>query len=96
MKTNESQNDHGKPEKDVCVIAVTTQGDWEKTFEKTSKVSEVIAAIIKHFGFAGNGKYELRLQPGSTETMKPERTLVSYGLSEKCEKVFFTDLGNAA
>jgi len=83
-------------DKDVCLIIQTSQGEWKTLFPKTTKVSEVITAVKQHFNFAETGKYEMRLESNPKETLKPERTLVSYGLSEVCQKVVFTDMGNAA
>lgn len=83
-------------DKKVCLIIKTTQGTWTEKFEKTDKVSDVITAVIKHFNFAPNGNYKLRLTSNPHEDLKPERTLVSYGFSAECQEVVFTDLGNAA
>lgn len=93
---NAGQNDH-KNEREACLILLTTQGDWKNAFDKTTKVAEVITAVVLKFGYANNGTYELRLQSNPKEPLKPERTLVSYGLSdEECHKIVFTDLGKAA
>lgn len=98
---HQNQNGHNdqnnNKDKDVCLIIITTQGEWQNNFLKTSKVSEVITSVIQHFGFAPNGTYELRLQSNLQEPLKPERTLVSYGLADdECHKVVLTDLGMAA
>ncbi|HEY4785390.1 MAG TPA: multiubiquitin domain-containing protein [Bacteroidales bacterium] len=79
----------------IKVIICTAQGDWETEFLKTVKIAEVIEAVKSHFGFAQNGKYELRLSSNPNESLKPERTLVSYGIKDG-DKLIFTDLGNAA
>jgi len=80
---------------EIRVIICTSQGDWETEFPKTIKIFEVIEAVKSHFGFAQNGKYELRLSSNPNESLKPERTLVSYGIKDG-DKLIFTDLGNAA
>jgi hypothetical protein len=93
--TNGGHDDHNQEKKEACLIILTPQGEWKHTFQKTDKVSEVLNATVQHFNFATNGKYELRIDP--KEEMKPERTLVSYGLADgECHKVTFTDLGIAA
>lgn len=95
--TNEKKGHDQHEKKEVCLIVVTTQGEWQSNFPQTTKVSEVISKVIQHFGFATNGTYELRLQSNPSEALKPERTLVSYHLvDDECHKVVFTDLGMAA
>lgn len=71
----------------------TTRGTWDKaTFSKTSKIQEVIQATVQHFGFAPNGNYSLSLKANSDKPLKPDRTLVSYGIKDG-ETLVFTDLG---
>jgi len=60
----------------------TPAGDWDTSFEKTTKVQDVIIAVINHFSFAQNGKYELVLESKPDNPLKPERTLVSYGIKD--------------
>jgi hypothetical protein len=81
-----------KQDHELTLVIETSQGEWESNFPKTYKVSEVIAAIIKHFGFSGEGKYQLKLSNG--ETMNPERPLVSYHLKDG-DHLTFVDLGVA-
>lgn len=77
---------------DVTITIQTTQGSWDNaTFPKTDQVSKVIQAIVDHFGFAKSGKYELSFKG---ETMKPDRTLVSYGVKTG-DTLVFTELGVA-
>ena len=85
--TEKARND-----KDLEIKIETTQGPWDTTFSKTTKVQEVISAIIEHYGFAKNGNYELRLVREPNEPLKPERPLVSYGIRDK-DILRFTDLG---
>ncbi|MBI4744222.1 MAG: hypothetical protein HY776_05330 [Actinobacteria bacterium] len=82
-------------EKNELTIKIeTTQGTWEATFKKTDKVQEVIQAVIGHFGYSPDGKYELRLESNPDEVLKPERPLVSYGIKDG-DILVFTDLGVA-
>ncbi|MGB7123404.1 MAG: EsaB/YukD family protein [Thermoplasmata archaeon] len=79
---------------DLTLTIQTAQGDWANaTFPKTEKVSAVIQAVISHFGFSKSGNYELTLQ-GSTTPLKPERTLVSYGIKDG-NVLIFTEQGTA-
>ena len=81
-----------KSDQESTLIIETTQGNWETTFPKTAKVSEVIDAVRKHFGFSAEGNYELKLSTG--EVMKPERPLISYHLNDG-DRLTFVDLGSA-
>jgi hypothetical protein len=76
---------------DVTITIQTTQGNWNNAFPKTDKVSQVIQAVIAHFGFAANGKYELTFKE---KTLNAERTLVSYGI-DTGDLLTFTELGTA-
>lgn len=72
----------------------TVQGIFKTTFPKTTKVNEVIQAVIKHFNFAQNGKYDLRLETDPDNALESERPLVSYGIKDG-DVLIFTDLGVA-
>jgi hypothetical protein len=86
-------HDHGHGHDDELTIVIeSTQGNWETTFAKTAKVSEVIGATKQHFGFSQEGNYQLKL--ANRETMRPERTLVSYHLKDG-DHLTFVDLGVA-
>jgi len=83
-------------EKNNLTITIeTTKGKWENaTFTKTEKVQGVINAVVEHFGFAANGKYELRQASNPDVPLKPERPLVSYKIKDG-DVLVFTDLGVA-
>lgn len=85
----EKRNDN-----ELTITIQTPQGDWTTTFQKTAKVAEVIQAVIEHFGFAINGKYELKLENDPNTALKPERTLVSYGIKDG-DVLVFIDFGQA-
>jgi len=76
----------------LSILIESTQGNWEATFPKTAKVSEVIEATRQHFGFSQEGNYQLKLATG--ETMRPERNLVSYQIKDG-DHLTFVDLGVA-
>lgn len=84
----------GKDDKIISLVILTSDGTkkWEHDFPKTMKVSELIQEVVKHFGLAANGQYEVRLQSNLEEALKPERTLVSYHIEDE-SKVIFTDYG---
>lgn len=79
-------------DQEITLVIESTQGSWESPFPKTAKVSEVIEAVKKHFGFSNEGNYQLKLSNG--EVMRPERTLVSYHLKDG-DHLTFVDLGAA-
>lgn len=81
-------------DKELTITIQTPQGNLEETFPKTTKVQEVIDAVVKHFGFAQNGKYDLRLSTDPDNPLKPQRTLVSYGIKDG-DILIFTDMGVA-
>ena len=89
MGKNENSSD-----KHLNVTIQTTQGNLESTFLKTAKVQDVINETIQHFGYSKNGSYELRLEIKPDETLKPDRTLVSYSIKDG-DVLIFTDLGIA-
>jgi hypothetical protein len=84
-------HEHEQDQK-LTILIESTQGDWEATFHKTAKISEVIETTRQHFGFSHEGNYQLKLATG--ETMRPERTLVSYQLKDG-DRLTFVDLGVA-
>ena len=86
MSENEDNN--------ITVQIETTQGTWKTTFPKTTKVQEVIQAILSHFGFVANGRYELLLDNDPDNALTPERPLVSYSIEDN-DVLVFTDLGIA-
>lgn len=79
---------------ELDIIIQTPKGNWETTFPKTTKISEVLSAVIGHFGFANNGSYELRLNENPNEALKPERTLISYQIKDG-DILVFIDFGQA-
>lgn len=85
----------GRNDSILTVTIETSQGSWTHDFPKTAKVEDVLKQVIAHFGFAADGKYDLRLSTDPTHALKPERTLVSYGVKDGAVLVF-TELGNAA
>lgn len=83
-----------KEKNELSLIIQTPKGNWETTFSKTTKISDVLSAVINHFGFAPNGSYELRLDKNPNEALKPERTLISYQI-EDSDILVLVDFGQA-
>jgi len=84
-----------KHDKDLEITIETPKGSWkDATFQKTAKISEVITAVIGHFGFSKEGKYQLVLKNEPNKPLDPNRTLVSYGIKDG-DVLVFVDLGVA-
>lgn len=78
----------------VSLTIQTAQGVWnDATFKEEDKVKQVIEAVIAHFGFSPNGKYELTLK-GHSEPLNPDRTLESYRIKSG-SILIFTEKGTA-
>lgn len=90
---NKEQGSNRK-DKVLDLLIKTPSGDWEKSFLKTTKVSEVINAVVKNFGYAQNGHYELRLESDPNVALDPNRPLVSYGIKDN-DVLVFVDYGVA-
>ncbi len=89
-----SNEGKGRSDNELTIKIETTQGPWVTTFSKTSKIHEVIQAVLDKFGFSKSGKYELRLERMPDENLNHERTLVSYGIKDG-DVLRLTDLGVA-
>ncbi len=81
-------------DKELELIIKTPNGDWTKEFHHNTKIADVISAVVQHFNYASNGKYEIRLESNPETILKPERTLVSYKISDGTVLVFI-DFGAA-
>lgn len=79
---------------ELSLILQTPKGNWEASFPKTSKISDVLSDVISHFGFVPSGSYELRLDKNPNEALKPERTLISYHI-EDGDILVLIDFGQA-
>lgn len=66
----------------VTIKIQSTRGTKEFMFSEQAKVAEVIATAVQAFGFAPGDKFELVLATHAGEPLQPERTLVSYGITD--------------
>ncbi len=69
-------------DKSIELTIETTRGTKVLSFEKTAKVADVIAAAVREFGFSSGDRFELVLKSDTAEPLRPERTLVSYHLTD--------------
>ena len=67
-------------DKDINVVIETGQGVFEGVFEVTTKIREVIAAVVKELGLASGDVFELHLNGDPLEPT--DRPLVSFGLED--------------
>lgn len=60
----------------------SSRGTKEFSFDKQTKVSEVIVKAVSSFGFEVGDNFELMLSTNTEEALRPERPLVSYGIKD--------------
>lgn len=78
----------------LFIVVPTKPEPWEVTFQNTTKIEEVISAVIEEFEFASNGQYELKLDSDPDVELEPQRPLISYGIKDN-DKLIFIDFGQA-
>ncbi len=83
-----------KHDTNITILIRTPQKPWEHEFKSTTTIKQVIEDIVKHFSFAPNGTYELRLKTDEDNPLEPDKTLENYGIKDGAI-VIFTDLGVA-
>lgn len=69
-------------DKNLEIKIQSTRGTKEFSFPKATKIAEVIAQAVTVFGFAPGDKFELVLATKPGEPLQPERTLVSYHITD--------------
>jgi hypothetical protein len=79
-----------KDDKDITLIIQSPRGRKEMTFDKTTKVAEVIEAARQAFGFEP-GTFVLKR---GEEVLAPERPLVSYGLEDGDVVLLVPEMGS--
>lgn len=65
----------------IQVTIQSTRGTKQFDFEKTAKVADVIATAVAAFGFTQGDKFELVLATNPGQPLQPDRTLVSYQIT---------------
>ncbi len=66
----------------VTVNLKTTKGDWETTFQKSTRVKDVILALKVHFRLLKDGKFTLYNQTLPEIDFEPDRALVNYNVKD--------------
>ncbi len=66
----------------VTVNLKTTKGDWETTFQKSTRVKDVILALKVHFRFPKDSKFSLCNQTSPEIDFEPDRALVNYNVKD--------------
>lgn len=69
-------------DKNLDLNIKTTRGSKQFSFPKQTKIEEVIRQVVSAFGFAGGDSFQLVLASNPQEALQPERTLVSYHLTD--------------
>lgn len=71
-----------KEDKVLKLTVETTRGPQTVSFDKTAKISEVIAEVVRLCGFASGDRFDLFLKSDLQHPLQPERTLVSYHITD--------------
>jgi len=66
----------------VTVNLKTTKGDWETTFQKSTRVKDVILALKVHFRLPKDSKFTLYNQTLPEIDFQPDRALVNYNVKD--------------
>jgi len=66
----------------VTVNLKTTKGDWETTFQKSTRVKDVILALKVHFRLPKASKFTLYNQTLPEIDFEPDRALVNYNVKD--------------
>ncbi len=66
----------------VSVNLKTTKGDWETTFQKSTRVKDVILALKVHFRLPKDSKFTLYNQTLPEIDFEPNRALVNYNVKD--------------
>ncbi len=66
----------------VTVNLKTTKGDWETTFQKSTRVKDVILALKVHFRLPKDSKFTISNQTLPEIDFEPDRALVNYNVKD--------------
>jgi len=66
----------------VTVKLKTTNGMWETTFQKSTRVKDVILALKVRFRFPKDSKFTLYKQTLPEISFEPDRALVNYNVKD--------------
>jgi hypothetical protein len=80
-------------DKNLQLSISTSRGTKEFSFPKQTKVADVIHQVVTAFGFASGDRLQLVLASNPEEALQPERTLVSYHLTDGT-KLILTAVGS--
>ena len=66
----------------VTVNLKTANGDWETTFQKSTRVKDVILALKVRFRLQKDGNFTLYKQTLPEIDFEPDRALVNYNVKD--------------
>ena len=66
----------------VTVNLKTTKGDWETTFQKSTRVKDVILALKVRFRLPKDANFTLYKQTLPEIDFEPDRALVNYNVKD--------------
>lgn len=77
----------GRHDRDITITVHTSRGSGSQTFPATTKIEDVINAIVVAFGFNPGDGFQLALVLNPGEPLDPNRPIVSYHLTDGDEVV---------
>ncbi len=66
----------------VTVKLKTTKGDWETTFQKSTRVKDVVLALKVHFRLPKDSKFTLSKQTSPEIAFEADRALINYDVKD--------------
>ncbi len=66
----------------VTINLKTTKGNWETTFQKSTRVKDVILGLRVHFRLPKDAVFVLCKQDSSETDFEPDRALVNYNVQD--------------
>jgi len=66
----------------VTVTLKTTKGDWKTTFQKSTRVKDVILGLKVHFRLPKDGKFTMYNETSPDIDFAPDRALINYNVKD--------------
>ncbi len=94
MHTNTDEHHPGsRPDKDITIIICSADDDGRFTFDKNTKIKDVINEAVRKFQLDPKDAYDLTFPDKPKEPLEKERTLGSYREIKDGTKLVLTSRG---